>query len=271
MIPKTIHYCWFGRNPKPGPVKKCIRSWKEHCPDYRIIEWNEDNFVLDAAPLYVRQAYEAKKWAFVTDYVRLQVVFENGGIYLDTDVEVIRSLDGLLNNKAYFGFETEQTVNTGHGFGSEKGSPILLDLMADYQSISFLAQDGTPDTLPCPERNTAVLRRHGLVPDGSEQVLDGYIHIYPGCFFSPKDYKTGEIHCTENTFTIHHFDSSWHTGFEKYLRRKQRSFLKQYGPEQGLEKMKRWRRKHRVLIVLFREGPEQLLKKVGQRLFRRDS
>ena len=271
MIPKTIHYCWFGRNPKPALVKKCIRSWKEHCPDYKVVEWNEDNFVLNAAPLYVRQAYEAKKWAFVTDYVRLHVIYEYGGIYLDTDVEVIRNLDDLLNNKAYFGFETEQTVNTGHGFGAEKGSPVLQDLMEVYQNISFLTQGGVFDTLPCPERNTAALQKHGLVPNGSEQVLDGYIHIYPESFFSPKDFRTGEIHCTEDTYTIHHFDSSWHTGFEKYLRRKQRSFLKQYGSEQGLKKMKRWRRKHRVLIVLFREGPKELLRKISQKLSRRGS
>lgn len=104
-IPKVIHYCWFGHDPKPKLAEKCIKSWKKKCPDYKIIEWNEENFDISACPLYVRQAYEAKKWAFVTDYVRLKVVYEHGGIYLDTDVELKKNLDFLLNHKAYFGFE----------------------------------------------------------------------------------------------------------------------------------------------------------------------
>ena len=110
MIPKIIHYCWFGRNPKPKLAEKCIKSWKKYCPEYEIIEWNEDNYDLSSAPLYVRQAYEAKRWAFVTDYIRLQVIYENGGIYLDTDVELRKSLDPLLVHQAYFGFEDEKNI-----------------------------------------------------------------------------------------------------------------------------------------------------------------
>lgn len=115
MIPKKIHYCWFGGAPKTKLGMKCIKSWKKHCPDYEIIEWNEDNFDFSEAPLYVRQAYEAKKWAFVTDYVRLKVVYDNGGIYMDTDVKLKKILDPLLTNSAYFGFEvmhisTQDTV-----------------------------------------------------------------------------------------------------------------------------------------------------------------
>ena len=138
MIPKTIHYCWFGRNPKPALAQKCIQSWKKHCPDYTIMEWNEDNYDISSAPLYVRQAYEARKWAFVTDYVRLHVVHDHGGIYMDTDVELKKNPDALLEYSAYFGFEDGQYVNTGLGFGAIPGHPFLKEIMADYEGIPFI-------------------------------------------------------------------------------------------------------------------------------------
>ncbi|MBQ3802869.1 MAG: glycosyl transferase [Oscillospiraceae bacterium] len=266
MIPKTIHYCWFGRNPKPKLPQKCIRSWKTCCPDYRIVEWNEGNYDLDSAPLYVRQAYHAKKWAFVTDYVRLQIVYEQGGIYLDTDVEMIRSLDRLLQNHVYFGFETDQTVNTGLGFGAEKGAEVLLDLMKAYEDLPFISSDGRYDVTPCPERNTAVLRAKGLRADGSEQILDGGIHIYPKPFFCPKDYESGETVITEDTYTIHHFNASWHTPFEKFLHIKERRFIQKFGAMDGAEKMRTWKHRHRVLVVLFLEGPESLIRKAAKKL-----
>ena len=211
MIPKTIHYCWFGGNPKPKLAKKCLDSWKKYCPDYEILEWNEGNYDISAAPLYVRQAYEAKKWAFVTDYVRLQVVWENGGIYLDTDVELLKGLDDLLENRAYFGFEEDSHINTGIGFGAEKGHPILKDVMEDYREIPFRLEDGSYDELSCPQRNTAVFLRHGLKQDGSLQMLGGGIQILPRDYFNPKDWKTGEIRRTVNTLSIHHFSASWYT------------------------------------------------------------
>lgn len=211
MIPKTIHYCWFGGNPKPKLAKKCLDSWKKYCPDYEILEWNEGNYDISAAPLYVRQAYEAKKWAFVTDYVRLQVVWENGGIYLDTDVELLKGLDDLLENRAYFGFEDEANIATGLGFGAEQGHPILKDVMEDYREIPFRLEDGSYDELSCPPRNTAVFLRHGLKQDGSLQMLGGGIQILPRDYFNPKDWKTGEIRRTENTRSIHHFSASWYT------------------------------------------------------------
>lgn len=211
MIPKTIHYCWFGRNPKPKLAEKCIKSWKKYCPDYEIIEWNEDNFDLSAAPLYVRQAYEAKKWAFVTDYVRLQVVYEHGGIYLDTDVELKKAPDFLLKNKAYFGFENINCVNTGLGFGAEKKFPILLEMMEDYQSIPFLREDGTYDTTPCPKRNTEVLLHHGLQLNGSKQTLAGDILILPMVYLCPIDYETKKKRYTRETVSVHWFDASWMT------------------------------------------------------------
>ena len=209
MIPKTIHYCWFGRNPKPKLAEKCIRSWKLYCPDYEIIEWNEDNYDISAAPLYVRQAYEAKKWAFVTDYIRLDVVYRYGGIYLDTDVELIKPLDSLLQNEAYFGLESPQYINTGLGFGAEKGAPILSGLLADYQSIPFVLADGSFDQTSCPVRNTEVFLKHGFNQDGSEQVLADGIHIYPSEVLNPKSLVTGEVRRTEETVSIHWYEASW--------------------------------------------------------------
>lgn len=208
MIPKIIHYCWFGGNPLPKLAKKCIKSWKKYCKDYEIIEWNENNFDIDSAPLYVRQAYEAKKWAFVTDYVRLKVVYENGGIYLDTDVELLKSLDDLLNNEAYFGFEDEKHVATGLGFGAVKGFSLLKEMMEDYEEIPFVKEDGTFDTMPCPKRNTVVLVKNGLIQDGSLQKIAGAT-ILPKYFLCPIDYETNKKEIKNETISIHWFSASW--------------------------------------------------------------
>lgn len=221
MIPKIIHYCWFGRNPKPKLAKKCFKSWKKYCPNYKIIEWNEDNYDISSAPLYVQQAYAEKKWAFVTDYVRLQVVYENGGIYLDTDVELRRNLDELLQNKAYFGLENNEYINTGLGFGSEKGTEILLKLMMEYKDIPFVKEDGSYDTKPCPERNTEIFLSLGLKQDGSMQKLEDGILILPSEYLCPKDWWTGAMEFTDRTYSIHHYGESWYTPEMQRRRKKQ--------------------------------------------------
>ena len=208
MIPKTIHYCWFGGNPLPPLAKKCIKSWKKYCPDYDIIEWNESNYDIASAPLYVRQAYEAKKWAFVTDYVRLQIIYENGGIYFDTDVEVIKSFDSLLKHKAFFGFE-DKYIATGLGFGAEKKTFILKELMDQYSNISLFLSNNEIDNTPCPVRNTEVFINHGLKQNSKTQILDNGICIYASDYFCPKSFIDGIIRKTENTYSIHHFDASW--------------------------------------------------------------
>lgn len=209
MIPKIIHYCWFGGNPKPQMAQKCFASWKKYCPDYEIKEWNEDTYDLAQAPLYVRQAYEAKKWAFVTDYVRLQVVYEHGGIYLDTDVELVRNPDEYLINSAFFGFEGDYSIATGLGFGAVKGSDILKELMDDYRDIPFFLDNGEMDLTPCPVRNTAVFLRKGLKLDGTKQVLDDGILILSAEYLCPLDNATRILRKTTNTVSIHHFDASW--------------------------------------------------------------
>ena len=217
-IPKTIHYCWLGRNPKPKSVLKCIESWKKFCPDYEIIEWNEDNLDI-SSHLYSKQAYEAKAWAFATDYFRLWIVYTYGGIYLDTDVQVIKPLEPLLKNKAFMGFENEEMLNTGLGFGAEAGSAFLAENMKAYENLKFLNADGTYNRTPAPEYSTEVAKRHGLTNDTGkiQTVLD--LTCYPREYFAPKDYFTGRLKVTKNTYSIHHYDSTWFTPEEQVQRR----------------------------------------------------
>ena len=144
MIPKTIHYCWFGRGQKPELAQKCIESWKRYLPEYEIVEWNEDNFNLDEYP-YARQAYDARKFAFVTDVVRLYAMFTHGGIYMDTDVEVLKPLDSILGYEAVSGFETTNLIPTGL-MASEKGSEIIGELLKDYRERQFVNADGSLNT-----------------------------------------------------------------------------------------------------------------------------
>ncbi len=215
MIPKKIHYCWFGGNPLPKTAEKCMKSWKKFCPDYEIIQWNEDNYDLSQAPLYVQQAYEAKKWAFVTDYVRLKVVYDHGGIYLDTDVELLRSLEEYRSESAFFGYEGVEYINTGLGFGAEKGAPILKELMEQYRDIPFLLEDGSLDLTPCPVRNTEVFLRQGLQGDGDCQTLNDGTRILSAEYMCPLDNATRILRITSNTLSIHRFDASWQEQKEK--------------------------------------------------------
>lgn len=209
MIPKTIHYCWFGHTPKPALFQRCINSWRKYCPDYQIIEWNEDNFDINCNA-YVREAYEAKKWAFVTDYARLWVVYNHGGIYLDTDVELVKPLDDLLEKSAYFGFEDSVSVNTGLGFGAKRSNTVIECMMKDYSDIHFLKSDGSYDTTPCPIRNTKAIA-HLLVDKkmiGNTVEIDGAV-IYPPEYFCPLEANGVNLKKTKNTHSIHWFSATW--------------------------------------------------------------
>lgn len=208
-IPKIIHYCWFGGKPKPKLAEKCLQSWKKFCPDYQILEWNEDNFDISTAPMYVRQAYEAGRWAFVTDYVRLRGLTELGGIYMDTDVEVIRPLDPFLEQKAFAGFEHVERVQTGL-LACEKGFPLFLDFLRYYDDATFLRPDGTVDTTTNVEVLTNLCRQRGLVLNDRFQVVEG-LAIYPREVFCPVDFDTKKLKKTRKTVTIHWFSGSWHT------------------------------------------------------------
>lgn len=211
-IPKIIHYCWFGGAPKPESVLKCIDSWKKYCPDFEIREWTEKDFDV-SQNLYTKQAYDAKAWGFVPDYIRLWIIYNHGGIYFDTDVQVLKSFDPLLMNKAFAGFEknTGNYVNLGQGFGAEARNPIIAQNMHFYEGLLFLNADGTFNRVPSPEYTTKILQEHGLKREENViQVLDN-ITIYSEDFFCPKSFSTGIIERTKNTYSIHHFDASWFT------------------------------------------------------------
>lgn len=207
MIPKTIHYCWFGGNPKSKLIKKCIKSWKKYCPDYEIIEWNESNFDLNCCD-YVREAYEEKKWAFVTDYARLKIVYENGGIYLDTDVELISKIDEFLKYNGFFGFEDDKHIATGLGFGAKKYNKFIKAMLDDYNGVHFKKKDCSLDIVTCPQRNTLVLEKLGLIRNGLTQTIDNNI-FFASEYLNPINYFTGEKILTKNTHSIHWFNASW--------------------------------------------------------------
>lgn len=206
MIPKIIHYCWFGGNELPDLAKNCIASWEKYCPDYVIKEWNENNFDLNCND-YVREAYKNKKWAFITDYVRLHAMVNEGGIYMDTDVEVCKNLDVFLSEKAFSGFQTEDSIPTGI-MACEKGYPVFEKILKDYDNRSFYMPDGQLNITPNVVYVTDEYRKYGLQFNNQKQTIAGFT-IYPVDFFCAKSWKTGVIIKTENTYTIHHFLGSW--------------------------------------------------------------
>lgn len=215
MIPKVIHYCWFGKNPKNKVIKKCINSWKKYCPEYEIIEWNEDNFDINLNN-YVKEAYQEKKWAFVTDYVRLWIIYNYGGIYLDTDVELIKNIDQLLEDETFFCFENEEYIATGLGFGSKPKSKIVKKLLDDYKDIHFLKENGDFDNTPCPIRNTECIKDIiNKIKNKTTISKINNIAFYPKEYFCPLDYQTGKLEITNNTIGIHWYQASWFNKNEK--------------------------------------------------------
>lgn len=221
MIPKIIHYCWFGGNEKPKLAKKCIESWKKFCPDYEIVEWNEQNFDVNMNA-YTKMCYENKKFAFLTDYVRLFVVEKYGGIYFDTDVEVLCSFDDMLDNEAFFGFENSEYINTGVGFGAEKSNILVIQMLEEYAKLL----DGKHGVISCPELNTKALVKYGLRCDGTKQQLE-HGAVYPIDYFNPYDDTTGRIQKTKNTHSVHWFAKSW-MGSKQKLRNKITRVLHRY-------------------------------------------
>jgi hypothetical protein len=206
-IPKTIHYCWFGGKEKPEIVNRCMESWKRILPDYEIIEWNEDNFNINSN-VYVKEAYNVKKYAFVSDYVRVYALYNYGGIYLDTDVEVYRSFDNLLHHPSFWGFEQENYIATST-IGAQKGNPLIKEFLDSYNEKSFIRNDGTYNQLTNVAIITKLLEKRGLISNGQYQEMQGIGVFYPQTYFSPYDYINCQTLITENTYTIHHFYKSW--------------------------------------------------------------
>lgn len=205
---KIIHYCWFGGSPKSKVIEKCIASWKRYFPDWEIIEWNENNFDVHQN-LYVLQAYEAKKWAFVSDYCRFWALEKYGGIYFDTDVEVIRSFDLLLENNSFSGFETDKFVAPGLVlYSKEPRNEIIKATREYYDSAKFLDEKGERIRLNVCGIFTNILKEYGFIENGQKQMCGG-MTIYPKDYFCPFDDATGLLHTTENTYSIHWYDKSW--------------------------------------------------------------
>lgn len=206
MIPKVIHYCWFGRGQKPLLAEKCIESWKKYCPDYEIIEWNEDNFDISSNQ-YVAEAYKSKKWAFVTDYVRLWALYNYGGVYMDTDVEVLKSIDPYLKHHAFSGFENATQIPTGI-MAAEKGFSLIKEQLEFYDTARFIMEDGSLNITTNVVTITNQMRKHGFKPNNQYQELDGYV-FYPNNIFCPFLERLGDKEYMKDTVTIHHFAGSW--------------------------------------------------------------
>lgn len=268
-IPKVIHYCWFGENQISEEYKKCILSWKKYCPDYKIKEWNEDNFDIHSNK-YVEEAYNAKKYAFVTDYVRLYALYTEGGIYMDTDVEVLKPLDRFLDESAFSSFESNDMIPTGI-MGAEKENVWIKDLLDEYKDLRFIKEDGTFDTTTNVIRITNLtVNKYGLIQKSSYQKLkDGIVTIYPFDYFCPKDWKTGKINLTENSYTIHHFSGSWLTAEEQERKLIISNYIKLY-IKKGYDSETAGRKaENKYRLTYYPKHPIKLVKKIKEKISER--
>lgn len=252
MIPKKIHYCWFGGNPIPEKDQKFIESWKKFCPDYEIILWNESNYDVSKNK-YMKDAYDAKKWGFVPDYARLDIIYTHGGIYLDTDVEIIKSFDELLDNEAFMGFEGANDIAPGLAFGAVPGHPGIKKLRDMYDEVSFYNEDNTMNLTPSPIMATNLLVKNGAVINDKKQEVLG-ITIYPTEYFAPFDNSRGRLNCTENTMSIHWYNMSWVDDFYKKWKKRERMLVRIFGKKVG---------QRLVIIMNFPERVFRKLKKLG--------
>lgn len=214
MIPKIIHYCWFGYGEKPSYVERCISSWRKWLPDYEIKEWNETNFDVNYSR-FTREAYEAKKYAFVSDVARFWILYHEGGLYFDTDVEIISSFEDITATGAFMGVENASEggdipfINPGLAVGAEAGNKVIKSILDHYAPLTFISSDGKIIEGTVVSHTTQVLAEEfGLQPQNGIQKLDG-ITIYPIDYFNPFNDLTGVLHKTPNTHSIHWFAKSW--------------------------------------------------------------
>ena len=226
-VPKIIHYCWFGKNPLPELAVKCIDSWRKFLPDYEIKEWNEDNYDIRKIQ-YISQAYDAKKYAFVSDYARFDILYQYGGLYFDTDVEVIKPLDEILKRGAFAGVESAGALNAGLGLASPAASPVYKEILDSYKDSSFIKADGSMDLTTVVTRVSDIFRKHGFTDKNEIQEVDG-ITVYPSEYFCPINPSTGELRITENTYTIHHYAATWTIPIRKKYMSLRESLSKKLG------------------------------------------
>ena len=213
MIPKVIHYCWFGRNPLPESALLCINSWKKFFPEYEIKEWNEDNYDINKIP-YIKEAYENKKYAFVSDYARYDILYHEGGLYFDTDVEVIKNMDDLISIGSFMGCEATlngsgDQVAPGLGLAANPGLGLYKEMLDFYKERHFVKEDGSLDLETIVTYTSDILIKHGYDLSKKDiQTIEG-ITIYPEDYFCPMNYHTGELNITSNTRSIHHYSMTW--------------------------------------------------------------
>lgn len=207
LIPKKIHYMWLGGKPIPANLQKCISSWKKFCPEYEIIRWDETNYDVHKNS-FVAQAYDNKMYGFVPDYARLELLYEYGGIYLDTDVELVRNLDELLYQEAFCGVEKWQVLNFGGCSGAVKGHASLEPFLDVWSKRKLIRTDGSIDRISSGLIDTSVAIHAGYQINGTNQMVNG-MNIYTYDYFHPYDYMSGKTEMTSNTFSIHHFNGGW--------------------------------------------------------------
>lgn len=261
-IPKIIHYCWFGGKKLPNSVKQYIDTWREKCPDYQIIEWNESNSSF-ADCLYAKEAYEAQKWAFVSDYVRFCAVYEKGGIYLDTDIEVLRNFDDLLNNRAVFGFGNDNSL-TVPIFAAEKGHDCIKKIIDLYKTKKFIMQDSSFDTTAIEKTVEQVLvKNYGLILNGKSQKLHDGISILPKEYFFARDYMTGKITTYPELYIIHYGDGTWLDDEAREILNYQHKYARIFGDKFGVDIGK-------AIFYLRKEGLNSMLKKAFKSIANRD-
>ena len=265
MIPKIIHYIWFGKGKKNKLIENCINSWKKYCPDYKIIEWNEDNFDINSNQ-YVKEAYENKKWAFVSDYVRLYALYNEGGLYFDTDLEVLSNIDEFLNNNAFSGYELSNYIPTAI-MGAEKGNEWIKLLLDYYDGRSFYNEDGSLDlTTNVKVISKLTSEKYNVNYDGKLINVEGVFKIYPADYFCPKNSETGELYLTENSCTIHHFNASWVDNYTLKLRNKKYKFIKKYGSELGIIKYNKWFKRNKLYIHIRLYGFKTVIKHIFDKI-----
>lgn len=242
QIPKVLHYCWFGGSPLGEKELSCIESWKKYLPEYKIVQWNEENFDVRGCP-YASEAYDAGQWAFVSDYARFAILYQCGGLYFDTDVELIRPIDDIVDAGPFMGMESDYsatnegkrlTVNPGLGLGALPHMKLYKRILESYDSSHFLMSDGHANQTTVVERITTILYSLGLEQRSGVQFVDG-VTIYPSEYFCPMDYDTGVTNLTKQTRSIHHFDGSWFSEGQQLERRLNR-FLVNHGFEKRFAK-----------------------------------
>lgn len=242
MIPSKIHYCWFGNNPKSKLIEKCIASWRKYFPQWEIIEWNEQNYDVNKNA-YISEAYRQKKWAFVVDYARFDILNREGGIFFDTDVEVLKQMPKeLLEQKAFTGFESHKTINPGLVFAAEAKHPMLQEIMAVYEKKKFGEKiDGRMENIV--DIVTGILDKNGLQKNNTFQVVEG-VAIYPMEYFCCFNHEIQDFEICKETISVHHYAASWSPWYRRAYFKTIKITAKILGKERYL-KLKRKIKRHR--------------------------